>query len=427
MNNLRSSLTWGATLAVLVLAAFCESASCAASTETVLHNFGAGSDGYEPVTSLVFDAQGNLYGTTLYGGLNCLGGLGCGIAFQLRPNGDGSWSESVIHDFTGEDGERPNSPLVLDSRGNVYGTTETSANSGYGTIFELSPVGDGTWLESILHAFDGLSDGGYPHGVAFDKTGHLYGTTAFNSSGFASVISLARVAPLNWYEQVLHLFWGGRGGAGDPVGILTFDGTGAIYGTTYDGGARGSGTVFRLARNRNSTAWTETVLYAFKGTAFGSGSDGANPYDGLVFDAAGNLYGTTEWGGPAAMGTVFKLTPRTDGTWSESVIYAFKGGSDGGRPRSGLAVGKGGKLYGTTAGGAGVAEGPSYSYGTVFELTPQRGGPWIETVLYQFQGGLDGGTPVGGVILDGAGNLYGTTVYGGTYGEQGGVVFEVIP
>jgi len=428
MDNKISSIAWGVAVAVLVFAAIGENAAWAASTETVLHNFGGRTDGFEPVATLVFDSQGNLYGTTLYGGLECMGGLGCGLAFQLRPNSDGSWSEYVIHNFTGTDGERPNSPLVLDSRGNVYGTTETSTSSGYGTVFELTPNGDGSWAESILHAFVGSWDGGYPHAIAFDRSGRLYGTTSFNSNGFAGVFRLAEVSPQYWYELVLHSFSGARGADGDPVGILTFDAAGAIYGTTYDGGPRGSGTVFKLARDRGDPGWTETVLYTFKGRAFGGGSDGANPYGGLVFDAAGNLYGTTEWGGPIAMGTVFKLSPNADGSWSESVLYTFKGGSDGGHPRAGLALDEAGNLYGTTAGGAAGMENPSYSYGTVFELTPPKNpGPWTETVLYQFQGGLDGGTPVGGVVLDSAGNLYGTTVYGGAYGSQGGVVFEITP
>ncbi len=394
----------------------------------MLHNFGGHTDGYEPITTLVFDGQGNLYGTTFYGGLQCLGGLGCGIVFQLRPNDDGSWDEYIIHNFTGQDGERPNSALVLDSQGNVYGTTETSTNSGYGTVFELTPNAGGAWTESILHNFMGSWDGGYPHAIAMDKSGQLYGTTSFNSNGFAGVFRLSAISSLYWYELVLHSFWGGRGADGDPVGVLTFDAKGDVYGTTHDGGPRGTGTVFKLAKNQGKPGWTETVLYTFKGTAFGGGSDGANPYGGVIFDAAGNLYGTTEWGGPTAMGTVFELSPKTDGTWSEAMIYAFKGGSDGLHPRAGLALDRAGNLYGTTSGGGGGSmDPPSYSYGTVFMLTPADAGAWNETVLYQFQGGLDGGTPVGGVVLDSAGNLYGTTVYGGTNGNQGGVVYKITP
>ena len=276
------------------------------------------------------------------------------------------WSEYVIHNFTGTDGERPNSPLVLDGRGNVYGATESSTSSGYGTVFELTPNGDGSWTESILHAFIGSWDGGYPHAIAFDRSGRLYGTTSSIPMVLPVFSGWLRFRPstgTNWS----YIHFRRRGADGDPVGILTFDAAGAIYGTTFDGGPYGSGTVFKLARDRGDPGWTETVLYTFKGRAFGGGPDGANPYDGLVFDAAGNLYGTTEWGGPPAMGTVFKLSPNPDGSWSESVLYTFKGGSDGGHPRAGLALDQAGNLFGTTAGGAGGMENPSYSYGTVFD------------------------------------------------------------
>ena len=398
-----------------------------AATETVLHNFGAHSDGSEPAAGLVLDSQGNLYGTTLYGGLPCLGGLGCGVVFQLRPSGDGSWTEYLLYSFSGTDGERPNSTPVFDTRGNLYSSTAASTTTGYGNVFELTPQLDGSWKETILHAFTGGPDGGYPHAVALDAGGRLYGTTSFDASGYAGVFSLTPISVGRWYELVLHSFSGVRGGDGDPVGRLTFDAYGNIYGTTYDGGANGAGTVFKLTPSQGRQGWTETVLYAFQGTAFGKGPDGANPYAGLVFDGMGNLYGTTEWGGASGLGTIFRLKPNFDGTWTETLLYAFQGGHDGGHPRALLTLDDGGSLYGTTTGGIGTADCPSpANYGTVFKLTPGAD-QWNETVLYEFQGGLDGNTPVSGVVRDSSGNLYGTTVYGGTYGSSGGVVYEITP
>jgi len=201
-------------------------------------------------------------------------------------------------------------------------------------------------LERVgLHAFAGTWDGGVPGGVGFDDADHLYGTTGYlDASRDGNVFTLNAVSATSWFEQVLHLFKGGNDNY-TPGGKLTFDADGNIYGTSFYGGPKDTGCVFKLTPSPGGQGWTETVLYLFKGTAFHAGSDGVNPYAGVVFDASGNLYGTTEWGGLAGAGTVFELTPNPDGSWSERMIYAFQGGHDGANPRAGLVLDSAGNLY----------------------------------------------------------------------------------
>ncbi|MFI5115931.1 MAG: choice-of-anchor tandem repeat GloVer-containing protein, partial [Terriglobales bacterium] len=225
-------------------------------------------------------------------------------------------------------------------------------------------------------------------------------------------------------EKVLYTFQGGTGDGAFPQAGLIFDTAGNLYGTTSLGGAYGFGTVFELTPTAGGT-WTEKVLYSFKN----DGTDGSNPKAGVIFDAAGNLYGTTSLGGAgvcqgAGCGTVFELTPAAGGTWTEKVLHSFGGATDGVIPEAGLIFDAAGNLYGTTGYG-----GP-YNWGTVFELTPAAGGTWTENVLYSFQGGADGAGPAAGLVFDAAGNLYGTTEVGGAGVCQGngcGTVFELTP
>jgi uncharacterized repeat protein (TIGR03803 family) len=222
-------------------------------------------------------------------------------------------------------------------------------------------------------------------------------------------------------ETALHAFTGGNEGIG-PMSPPITDASGNLYGTTYLGGASGAGTVFKLSPNRLGPGWAYTLLYSFTAVPYGSGADGANPYAGLTFDAPGNLYGTTFFGGPAGGGTVFKLAPNPDGTWTKSTIYAFQGGADGANPYGSAVFDRAGNLYGTTVGGG------SRGYGTVFKLAPSAGGGWTETILHNFTGHADGGLPGAGVILDSAGNIYGTAAMGGRGGfENGGVVYKITP
>jgi len=392
-------------------------------TFKVLHNFGPiNNDGFAPDAGLILDGNGNLYGTTVEGGSEC-GDYGCGTVFELTPNQDGSWSEAVIHSFNGNDGANPYAPVAFDSRGNLYGTTEHYGTGINGTLYELVPGVGGMWSEITRHIFSGGWDGGGSRlltnaGVVVNSAGRLFGTTPGGGAyGGGVVYSLA--GPSANGEIILHAFGHGNDG-GMPTGLLTFDASGNIYGTAYIGGSNGAGIVFKLTPNRLRVGWTETVLYSFTGTPFGGGPDGANPTNGVVFDAAGNLYGTTQYGGNIS-GTVFELSPNPDGSWTESILHAFDGRTEGGNPQR-LSLDNTGNIFSTN-----VAGGP-YTYGTVFKLAPSSGGQWTITILHPFTSGLDGGWPWGGVVLDSSGNLYGTTVLGGTGGHEfGGVAFELTP
>jgi uncharacterized repeat protein (TIGR03803 family) len=404
-------------LAAMLWLAMCTSSAAAAAQYKVLHNFVyQNGDGFAPEATLIFDAHGNLYGTTIAGGTACEP-PGCGVVFELSPGSNGSWNESLLVDFNGSDGSSSVAPVVFDSRGNLYGSTKSGGSAGNGTVFELVPGNVGAWTEMVLHSFTGGVDGGQPEsGITFDTSGHLYGTASAGGLNGGGVSFSIGGGNLPGGASVLHSFGGATDG-NQPSGSLSSDASGNLYGTTWAGGAYQLGCVFELVRDPLSGDWTETVIYSF------DGPDGANPYGGVIRDEAGNLYGTTYAGGTDGVGTVFKLTANSGGSWSETVLHSFATGTgDGGNPYSGLTFDPQGNLYGTTnSGGSG-------EHGTVFRLTPMPTGQWSETILHGFTGRLDGGWPVGGVVLDSAGNIYGTTDMGGTGGiENGGVVFEITP
>ena len=347
----------------LIMALILAPGARAAGNYKTLHKFTGGADGNQPADTLVFDASGNLYGTAIEGGSS-----GAGTVFELTPNADGAWTLSVLYGFTGgSDGRAPLAEVIFDTKGNLYGTSLEGGDYGAGTVFEVTPNSDGSWTESVLHAFMGGKDGGYPdHGhLIFDAAGNLYGTTA------------------GWY-----------------------------------GG--GYGTVFELTPNSNGT-WTESVLHSFFG-----GEDGMEPEGTLIFDLTGSLYGTTAGGGAYGHGTAFRLAPGLDGKWKKDVLHQFRGGNDGSSPFSGVVFDTAGNLYGTTDdGGAGSCSDPyGTGCGTVFELIPNSKGGWTEQVLRRFAG-ITAGNPFGGVVLDTAGNLYGTT-YNSSFNSLG-VVFEITP
>jgi uncharacterized repeat protein (TIGR03803 family) len=427
MHSRRLSLAWSATLTIFVVLA--TAATSHAQTYKILHNFGSasgGPDGFWVYAGLVMDNKGNLYGTTSAGGTGTCGQYGCGTVFQLTPDSDGSWTENILHNFNGSDGEGPWAQVAFDGQGNLYGTTSGGGNSNYGTVFEMIPNSNGTWTLLTLHSFTGGSDGASPEypGLTLDNGGHIYGvTSAAGVNGYGVVFDLGHVSVFNWYEIVAHAFASGNDG-NTPYGNLIFDTVGNLYGTTYyGGGPANAGTVFKLTPNKLSFGWTETVLHSFTNVP-----DGACVSAGLVFDAAGNLYGTSEDGGSVNNGTVFKLSPNSDGTWTEAIIDNFDtyGSIDGLNPVSAVAFDKAGNLYGMTSGGG------LYGEGLVFKLTPSSGGQWTETILHSFGGTVngqyDGVNPQGGPILDSAGNIYGTTFEGGTAGmTYGGVAFELTP
>ncbi len=365
----------------------------------MLHNFGGPEDGYIPYAGVTFDSHGNIFGTTAYGGAGVCSY--CGMVFELTPNGDGNWTESTVHDFTGSDGQRPIAGITIDPKGNLYGAAEDGGSNHSGTVYKIVPSSPGAWVFSILSTFPPGS--GSPTGnVLLDTAARMYGTAEV-------VYSLNQVTPVGqWYELVLHE-------ESQPFGTLVMDGDGNLYGTTYSGGTHGAGSVFELSFDPMLTVWTETVLYSFSG-----GSDGSNPLAGVISDAVGNLYGTTVYGGLANLGVVYKLTHQPDGTWSETALHYFTGVPDGAYPSCAMTLDSQGHLYGVTSAG-----GPA-NWGTVFRMTPTSGGQWAESTLYSFTGGLDGGDPYSGITFDAAGNIYGTTQWGGLYGQNGGVVYEIV-
>jgi uncharacterized repeat protein (TIGR03803 family) len=314
--------------------------------------------------------------------------------------------------------------IVLDASGNIYGVTYTGGAYGDGTVFELSPSGDGAWTETLLHSFNG-TDGDQPEAVVFGPDGNLYGSTQYGgTSGSGTVFEVAHNPDGTWTESVLHSFTWANGDGGDVLGGVSFDAAGNIYGTTGEGGAGGWGIVYELTPNTDGT-WTEHVLYSFD-----LGRDGGYPWGpSLIFDKDGNVYGVTTYGGLPGCdplggvcygsGVVFELTPNGDGTWTEHVLHSFTGGPDGSSPDCTLVFDTAGNLYGTTFNGG------AHGYGAVFELIPGAGGVWTEKVLHQFTGGNDGANPFAGVVFDASGNLYGTTYAGGSKGY--GVVYKLIP
>jgi uncharacterized repeat protein (TIGR03803 family) len=385
----------------------------AAASETVVYNFHPLAMGFQPNGPLISDAAGNLYGSTAYGGE-----FGLGTVFELKPKSGGGWTESVLYSFKGgSDVFAPCAGLVFDAAGNLYGGATAGGGLGLGGVFRLTPDSRGGWTESVLTSLDGYQPDG---GFVFDAAGNLYGVVGLGPRSDGSVFELTPDSNGHWTKRLLHTFTGGSDGSAPNASLVAR--AGHLYGTTSSGGAGEGGVVFELTAGSGGS-WTERVLYSFSG-----GGDGWAPVGGVIFDQAGNLYGTTDSGGAgcsgAGCGTVFKLTPSSDGQWVKSVLYNFGGGSDGQNPYGALSFDQAGHLYGTTSG--------LYSLsprGTVFELTPQSDGQWIETVLWRFTGGADGEYPESGVLVGSAGQLYGTAISGGTAGflHGDGTVFELTP
>jgi uncharacterized repeat protein (TIGR03803 family) len=380
---------------LLVFVAFLSRPICA-QTFTVLYTFTNTGDGFQPDAGLFRDSVGNLYGTTQYGGT----AGGYGTVFQLDPHGN----ESVFYSFAGTpDAEDPYAALVRDKDDTFYGTSiYGGAAGGYGTVFSLDSTGE----ETVLHSFASNPDGADPYGgLIRDADGTLYGTTVFGGAagGYGTVFELDKAGKLT----LLHSFAGTPDGE-DPYGGLVRDADGNLYGTSvYGGTAGGYGTVFKLNK-----AGKFTLLHSFSGTP-----DGVNPHSALIRDNKGDLFGTTEYGGNAGgYGTVFEITA----AGKLKLLHSFAGMPDGSNPYASLVRDTAGNLYGTTFYG-GVN-----GYGSVFELS--KSGKL--SVLHSFNYSPDGGHPVGGLIIDQAGNLYGTTSAGGdtSCGFSGcGTVFEVAP
>jgi uncharacterized repeat protein (TIGR03803 family) len=388
-----SAVLW---LAIVLVPALVAPGSVRAQTFTVLYTFTSTADGQQPDASLIRDGAGNLYGTTQYGGTK--GGFG--TVFKLDTTG----KETVLLSLAGTpDAEDPYSGLTRDKAGNFYGTTlYGGTQGGFGTVFKVRPNGK----KILLHSFAGTPDGEDPRSVLVrDSAGNLYGTTQYGGTqgGFGTVFKLDTKGKLT----LLHSFAGTPDGE-DPYAGLLRDKAGNLYGTTlYGGSGGGFGTVFKLDAKGKLT-----LLHSFTGTP-----DGEDPQSGLLRDAAGNLYGTTHYGGTnGGYGTVFKLNAKG----KLILLHSFAGMPDGVNPYSRLIRDPAGNFYGTTFYGG------TLGYGTVFKVNAAG----KLTILHSFNYSPDGGNPIAGLILDKAGNLYGTTSAGGdlSCGFSGcGTVFEVTP
>ena len=408
--------------ATLIVALILAPGAWAASKYKVLHNFTGGADGGQLQDNfLILDTAGNLYGMTAGGGAS-----GDGVVFKLTPNSDGTWTESVLYNFAGgTDGANPHAGLVFDASGNLYGTTQYGGNYSAGIVFQLVPNSDGTWTESVLYSFAGGSDGANPvAGLIFDATGTLYGTTEVGGpSGLGVVYKLTPNSDGTWTETVLHSFSGGRDGANPYDGNLTFDTAGNLWGAAAAGGTgncstwagTGCGVIFKLTP-QSDESWKERVTFTF-GT---QGASGFLPVGPVIFDSAGHLYAVAQgWNGN--YGNVFKLTLGAKGKWNERVLHVFQGNQDGAYPE-GPVFDTAGNLYGTTVFGEDLNG--DCCFGQVFKLVPHRYG-WKKYALHRFQGPpRDGSNTVSGVVLDSARNIYGVTVNGGPYGN--GNVFEIV-
>jgi uncharacterized repeat protein (TIGR03803 family) len=378
-------------LAGLLVLVFISAPTAPAQTFTLLYQFRSGPGGINPYAGVVRDAKGNLYGTTYNDGA-----FASGTVFRI----DATGKEKVLHNFSqfGGDGAFPfYGTLVRDSSGNLYGTTYVGGIDGQfccGTVFKVTSSGK----ETVLYRFPATNGDGFPQsGLVRDSSGNLYGTTP--NGGTSNAGTVFQVDSTG-KKTVLYNFTDSTDG-GDPAAGLIRDAAGNLYGTTIQGGSSFAGTVFKV-----DPAGKETVLYNFAGS-----SDGGSPEAGVIRDAHGNLYGTTNLGGTGGAGTVFKV----DTQGQETVLHNFTAGNDGWLPSGGSLVrDSAGNLYGT------APQGGSTNFGVVFKIDAKGN----ETILHTFSGS-DGKIPYGTLVLDKAGNLYGTTYQGGAYG--GGVVFKIAP
>jgi hypothetical protein len=460
-----------------VLATMLAGGAYATPTESLLHGF-TGTDGNQPI-ALVADGKGNFYGTTYAGGktvaacpsysaVDATGAThaypgGCGIVFKLSPPAAGkkTWTRTTVHNFTNRDGSNPGGNLILGKAGNLYGVTGTGGAgtpacpskrekgifAGCGVVFRLTPpaAGKTVWSETVLHSFVG-TDGAAPSGIASNAAGVIFGTTARGGNSATACpadgtsgnpagcgVAFRLIPPAAgktvWTQTHLHDFGIRQDGArpsGPPLLVRS-----KLFGVATEGGAKpascaanaalnlvaGCGIVYELTPSGKD--WTETVIWRFAG-----GTGGALPYGGVIPDAAGNLYGTTSAGGTGGNtsvgttgnGLVFRLSPPATGqaNWTKTNLHAFAGGADGAVPVGTLLKDPAGAIYGTTGYGG------TTNLGTVFELAkPASGnGPWKETVLHRFLSNpytLDGLIPLAGVVRDAHGALYGTTVSSGTF------------
>jgi hypothetical protein len=433
-----------------------------AQTETVTYSFTGAADGAVPSSSLVADSSGNYYGTTFSGGSYAGAACqfyGCGTVFELSPNHSGDWTETTIYTFTGgTDGAEPAAALVFDALGNLYGTTTqggiigscSDAGQGCGVVFELSPSSSGGWTESLLYSFVGGNDGWYSEApLTFDSAGNLYGTTSLggpvkacnNSFGCGEVFKLTPNGFGGWQYSVVYSFKNGKDG-GRPYSGVVVDSAGDIFTTTIQGGSGtkcggGCGTLVEFTPN-GAGGYMPHMIHSFSG-----GRDGGVPEGGLMLDASGNIYGTALIGGflggscrtMGGCGLVFKLSPRSGGGFVPAFLYTFLGGADGYNPVSVLTMDTAGNLYGAAYGSPTGVGDCGFQCGSIYKLAPNGIGGYTQSVAYAFPGGANGGILnfLNGLTLDASGNIFGTTTGDGIFNSllacaNGcGVAYKITP
>ena len=418
--------THGILLAATVVALTLGAPLSHGQTLNVLHNFAGGADGLYPVAGLTIDSTGdNLYGTTA--GLIYTNGSSYGTVFRLK-NHNGSWVFTPLYRFTGgNDGAYPLARVVIGPNGTLYGTANRGGGStnicfqGCGVVFNVHvgptfpPTPLTPWIEQVLYAFQGSTDGAYPgYGdLVFDASGNIYNTGSQgginNCPGHVGcgVVYKMTLSGGHYTESSLYGFTGGADGA-FPIAGVGFDHSGDIYTTAYNGGNNNNGTVIELTPSGNN--FTESTIHQFS-----AGSDGANPWTGVIVDSSGNLYGTTSLDGPDGGGTVYEMMSSGQG-FTFGVMQSFSGSGPNPGPLADLAMDASGNLYGTTYAGG------THGAGNVFKLT-RSGNGFTYSDLYDFTGGTDGSNPASNVVIDASGNLYGTTYQGGS--DNYGVVWEL--
>ena len=392
-------------------------------TQTVLHQFGSSyQDGTHPMGGLIKDNAGNFYGAAVQGGQS-----GIGAVFEFTPGSSGGTYSAI---YSGAGVYLPSS-LYMDSLGNLYATDVIAT----GAVIEISKGIDGNWILTNTYGFTGVYDGAIPSSpVIVDAAGNVYSTTLNEGAYGAGTIDELTTADNQWLENTLLAFGGGvAANAGHPNALI-MDSAGDLYGTTQGGGGAngGGGVLFRLHNTSKGLAYS--VIHAFQGGP----NDGGSPSGNLVFDAAGNIYGTAGGGlqpSGSCCGGVYKITRSGKIAW----LYVFQGGADGAGPESGVVFDKSGNLYGTTLTGGGgnpdyCGSGYGQGCGVVFKLTPPSAGgsaAWTESVLHTFTGGTDGdgNRATGSLAFDEAENIYGTTYGGGDgWGIHGdGILYELTP
>jgi uncharacterized repeat protein (TIGR03803 family) len=419
-----------------VLTAVCVAALAAnaayAGTETVLHTFHGfpQADGANPVAAPILDSKGDLFGTSEAGG-----SAGCGVVYKLHKSQTGTWGETILYSFTcGDDGDGPDGGVIMDSTGVLYGDTALGGTGhclfGCGVVYKLSPGKGGAWTETVLYSFPAPSGDyfGPEASLTFGAKGTLYGTTVLDAQcagpNYGSVFRL-KLVNRTWKEHDIRDFCNaGHDGRSPGYGALVFDAAGNMYGTTSEGGnGDDQGEVFELSPLGHDK-WKFAKLHQF------TQEEGGVLQGGLTFDESGDLFGA-EYYGPYETGAIFELSPKVGGGWKNHVLYEFIGGQgpDGVNAWQNPVFDANGNLFGTTQGGGETQY--CVNCGVIYELVPKGGGAWSESVVYSFGSQLnvaDGSDPLSTLTRDGNGNFYGTTYQGGDPScGNCGVVFEFTP